>query len=344
MTNASNETSVPLVSVIILNYNGLKFAEQCVRSVLQSDYPNLEVVIVDNASTDGSYELLYRSFGSIPSVRILRNSRNTGFAEGNNVGYNNSKGDVLVFLNIDTRVERRWLSELVRALRAENVGGAQSKIMSLRDPRRVESVGHDIDWLGFVYSRPLHWAFAPIDHVQQLFYPEGASMAYKRAVLEEVCLAEGPFDSEYFFYFEDNDLGWRIRLRGYSIILVLPSVAYHYVAGSGSPAFRYAGTFSFSKNRMMTLTKNYGLRNLVWILPLAVLLEIFRAILLLAREPTRSLAKLTALLWWLRNLHKVWKKRVFVQSYIRKIPDSELMRHMLSPNFARLRRSFDKLY
>jgi cellulose synthase/poly-beta-1,6-N-acetylglucosamine synthase-like glycosyltransferase len=103
---AVDRADLRFVSVIILNCNGLRFAEQCVRSVLDSDYSKFEVVVVDNGSTDGSYEGLSQSFSSAPNLKIVRNYRNLGFAEGNNVGYRNSKGEIVVFLNVDTRVER----------------------------------------------------------------------------------------------------------------------------------------------------------------------------------------------------------------------------------------------
>jgi GT2 family glycosyltransferase len=317
----------PSASIIILNYNGLRFAEQCVRSVLDSDYSNFEVVLVDNGSTDGSYEVLRQLFAAHPRVGIVRNARNLGFAEGNNVGYSRSKGNIVVFLNVDTTVERTWLAELVRVLTAgDRVGGAQSGLTT-----------HAMDWLGLVYMSAYKLLPPDSDQMQEPFYPHGDSMAFKRSVLEEAALEGCPFDRDYFLYFEDNDLGWRVRLRGYSIVSVPSSVVHHYGGGSASYVPGYIRTFSYGKNRFMTLIKNYGLRNLVRFLPLAMLLEFWYTLLTFPRMPRKSLAKLEAILWCLTNFQRIWRKRVQVQSRIRRVPDSEIVRRMLRPNFLALR-------
>lgn len=340
LSEVGREVGVPPVSVVILNYNGLGFAEQCVRSVLDSDYPSLEVVVVHN--TDGSYEVLSQSFGMNLGVSIIRNERNLGFAEGNNVGYRKSKGVIVVFLNVDTRVERKWLSELVRALTSDaKVGGAQSKLVTLRERNRLDSLGFYMDALGFVYLRACE---SSSFSVGEPFYPDGASMAFRRSVLEEAALDGRPFHRDYFLYFEDNDLGWRVRLRGYSIVLVPSSVAYHFKGGSASSITDYVRIFSFAKNRLVTLIKNHSLRNLIRFLPLVVLLEMALAVFLLPEEPAKSMAKLRALLWRLSDLGKIWRKHVFVQSRIRAVPDSEIIRHMIPPNFSTLRQTFVTLH
>jgi GT2 family glycosyltransferase len=320
-----SEVSPPFISVVILNYQSLSFAESCVRSVLDSDYPRFELVIVDNASN--------------PRVRMIRNKRNLGFARGNNLGYKNSKGEIVVFLNIDTVVERTWLGELVRPLISSScVGGTQSKLTSLRERGQIDSLGPCMDHLGFIYARASQGPPSHADKEADLFYPDGSSMAFKRTVLDEVSLAEGPFDSDYFFYFEDNDLGWRVHLRGYRIIFVPSSVVRHYRGGSSSPAMRYLGTFSFARNRLATVVKNYELGNLFRFLPVIVLLEMGRIVLLLPREGTRSVAKLKGLLCFLADLKETWTKRQYVQAFIRAVPDSQVMRYMLRPNFSVLRK------
>jgi hypothetical protein len=95
--SSDSEASAPRVSVVILNYNGLEFAKQCIQSVVESDYQNLEVIVVDNGSTDGSYEIVCQLFNNNTNVEIVRNPRNLGFAEGNNIGYRHSKGAIIVF-------------------------------------------------------------------------------------------------------------------------------------------------------------------------------------------------------------------------------------------------------
>jgi hypothetical protein len=329
------------VSVIILNYNGLRFVEQCVRSVLDSDYPKFDVILVDNGSTDGSYDLIRQSFSNTPNVRIVRNDQNLGFAQGNNVGYRYSTGDIVVFLNVDIVVEPEWLRELVHAIVSDDsVGGVQSKQMSLKNRNRVESVGAYMDRLGFVYPTAW-WSSSPrgVEQRDEPFFPDGGAMAFPRTVLEEVALDGQPFDRDYFFYFEDNDLGWRLRLRKYSILCVPTSIVYHYRGGSASATSSYVRTFSFAKNRLMTLVKNYSLSSIIRYLPLVILLEIPRIVILLHESPARSLAKLQAYWWCLTNFREIWRKHELVQSRIRTVPDSEVVRHMLMTNFFALRRT-----
>jgi hypothetical protein len=333
----------------VLNYNGLVFVEHCVRSVLESDYPAFEVIVVDNGSTDGSYEALCHLFSQVAKVRIVRNDRNLGFALGNNVGYRSSRGEIVAFLNVDTVVERTWLRELVHVLISdERVGAVHSKQMSLKNRGQLESLGAYMDPLGFVYPRAW-WARgqSPIGGGQEdePFYPDGGSMALRRSALEKVAIDGQPFDSDYFLYFEDNDLGWRLRLAGYGIVCVPASVIYHYRGASASAASLHARTFSFAKNRLMTLIKNYDLRNLSRFLPPVVFLEITRIVLLLPKQSTRAQAKLGALFWCLTNLKQIWKKRLYVQSFVRSVPDSEVTRYMVRPNLSVLRRrGFGALY
>jgi GT2 family glycosyltransferase len=323
----------------------LGFAEQCIRSLLNSDYPSFEIVVVDNGSTDGSYEVLSSLFGTIQNVRIVRNIRNLGFAEGNNMGYKNSKGEILLFLNVDTQVERTSLRELVRALASnDRVGGAQSKLVNLKDRNRLDSLGFDMDPLGFVYVHSCGSSALGARRIEEPFYADGASMAFKRSVLSEAALDGLPFDQDYFLYFEDNDLSWRVRLRGYDIVTVPACIVYHYRGGSASSTSKYLRTFSYAKNRLVTLIKNYELGNLLRLLPVVVLLELVRIISLLDREPAKSLAKLRALLWCLTNLRRIWRKRLFVQYRIRTVPDSEVMRHMVPLDFSALKQTYGALY
>jgi hypothetical protein len=318
----------PPVSIIILNYNGLKFASECVRSVLESDYSNFEVILVDNGSVDGSYEVLTQSFGMIPKVRIVRNLANLGFAEGNNVGYRSSKGDIVIFLNIDIEVHRSWLRPLVSSLISnDRVGGAQCKLLRMENRDATDSAGGFLDVLGYVYPK---WS-ETIDKDQQIFYAEGAAMAFKRNVLREVAFDAGPFDKGHFLYYEDVDLCWRARMRGYEIVLVPSSVAYHYRGG----AARHLGhvrTYYFTRSHILTLMKNYDLSNLVLHLSALLTLELAHLMIAFPLHPRRSIAKLAAILWCLRNLRNTWTKRVFVQARVRKVSDTEVMCRMRRPN------------
>ena len=325
----------PLASIIILNYNGIRFIERCLRSILETDYPNFEVILVDNGSTDGSLEIALRLFGKNQIVRIIRNERNLGFAEGNNVGYASSKGQVIVFLNIDTEVERNWLRELMQVLdMGGNIGVAQCKLFSMRDRNKIDSVGYDFDYLGYVYPRSQTRRRDSFDQVEEVLYADGAAMALKRRVLDESCLVGVPFDPDYFCYYEETDLCWRVRLRGYEIMFAPKSVVYHYRGyACRKEKTRPDLVFHYLKNHISTLIKNYNFLNLVRCIPPLITLEVGRALLALKNEPQSALARLRALVWPLKNFGRLWRRRIRVQLSIRKVPDSEILRLMRKPDF-----------
>ncbi|MEM3833375.1 MAG: glycosyltransferase family 2 protein [Thermoprotei archaeon] len=143
----------PLVSVIILNYNGLKYIDKCLKSVLCTDYPNFEVIFVDNASTDESCEYLERRYSFNPRTKIVKNPENYGFAKGNDVGANHASGKYIVFLNVDTKVDPAWLTKLVSTLELDtSIGAAQAKLLRMDDPGRLDTCGHKLTPYGFTYE------------------------------------------------------------------------------------------------------------------------------------------------------------------------------------------------
>jgi GT2 family glycosyltransferase len=317
---------LPMVSVIVLNYNGGMFAQACLKSILATKYPNFELIVVDNASTDGSYELIRELFPR--KVSLLRNSRNVGYAEGNNIGFQHSRGDIIAFLNIDTEVTENWLIELVKALACKEVGVVQSALIKLKDRRSVDSLGWTIDPLGYGYAA---WQNSQGEKSRKPFYAEGSAMAIRRETINEVLINGLPFDSDYFVYFEDLDLSWRLRLRGYNVSLVRSSLVYH-ARGYGLAYDSYPKVYYNSRNRITTLIKNYDLKQLLTLVPLLLAVEIARTFRFLCRNPVGARAKLRGIAWNFRNIRSTWRKRVFVQIYVRKIPDSEILMAMKRPN------------
>jgi len=318
----------------VLNFNGRNFIVQCVRSVLSSRDPNFEIIVVDNASTDGSYEIARKSFAG-KRVRLIRNRRNLGFAAGNNVGFNKSSGKIVIFLNADTRVKPNWLVDVRRALSPDQIGAAQCKLISSRD-FKLDSLGGYLDSLGYVYSLGAWYPLHP-SRFAKPFYAEGAALAVKRSAVREVLLNGEPFDPDCFFFYDDSDLCWRLRLRGFGITVARRSEVYHYRGYSTQRNFPSV-VLESSKNHISTLIKNYGSKNLIHWLPLLIFLELLRGIAY-AREPASALAKFKGIFWCLRNLRPMWRKRTIVQRLIRRVPDSEIVRLLLPPDFTALFRS-----
>ena len=131
--------NAPLVSVVVLNYNGKIYLERCLSSLLNQTYPYVEIILVDNASSDDSVNFVRTRF---PAVKIIENEENLGFAAGNNVGIRIAQGKYIVTLNNDTEAHPEWLEHLVRVAESnETIGMCASKVLSFDDPRIIDSVG-----------------------------------------------------------------------------------------------------------------------------------------------------------------------------------------------------------
>jgi GT2 family glycosyltransferase len=330
------------VSVVILSFNAKKFIKPCVRSVLSSEYPHFEVIVVDNASTDGSFEVLLAEWSKDARVKIIQNRRNIGFAAGNNVGFKASQGEIVVFLNVDTRVDRKWLGKLVATLQGNrSLGAVQSKLLSMKDPRKIDSLGGYLDTLGYVYSWGEWYAVKPGAILREPFYAEGAAMAVKRDAANQALLNDVPFDPDCFFFYDDSDLCWRLRLRGFSVALAKDSIVYHdrgYATGS-LPSY---AVFNSARNRVSTLIKNYGTWSLLKSLPILVSLEFLRGVTYLPANPLNARSKFSALFWCLTHLAQIWRKRIIVQGSIRNVSDTRILDAMLRSNLRVLFRSIGK--
>ena len=318
----------PLVSVIILNYNGRNLLDECLKSVLNANYPNLEIILVDNASTDGSIEIIEERYKNVPFLRIIKNASNFGFAAGNNIGVSYAKGKYIVFLNNDTVVEPNWLTELVSVMENDvKIGAAQSKLLSLTDKKSIDSAGDFIDYYGFSIRRG-GWGEkdeGQYDRIEEIFSARGAALIVRSKVLAEI----GAFDPDFFLGYEDIDLCWRIRLNGYKIVLVPNSRVYH--IGSATATSSFLNVFHTEKNRLYTLLKNMSCKYMVKYNPLILT---FGQIIcdLKFKRPLLLYARIKAILWILKNFKKIWCKRLLIQRSIKKIDHGMVNKYMLKTN------------
>ncbi len=320
----------PSVSIIVVNFNGKKLLKPCLKSLLTTNYPNFEIIVVDNASTDGSVESIKKLFGSCPYVKIVENRENLGHAEGCNIGARVAKGRYLVFLDSDTELKAEdWLWELVKVMESdESIGLAQAKVVLAKDKRRLDYVCTAIDALGT-------WAATyglKEDELKENFEVLAASSGcciVRRDVFNEV----GGFDPDYFIYDDDTDLSLRSRLLGYKILLVPSAVIVH--RGSVLRGINQRTVYHSAKNRMRTMLKNYELRNLWWrFLVLSFLMSMVSFGFLVLKKFDEAKATMKGLLSSVTDFRKIWIKRSLMQSK-RRIRDVELMSKGLIRNDAR---------
>lgn len=244
--------SEPFVSVIIPNWNGAHLLPTCLDSLKRQTYPNFEIIVVDNASTDGSRELIASSY---PGVRVVPLDSNRGFAGGVNAGIRASQAPIIVLLNNDTEAEANWLEELVGALTADpRAGMAASKLRLFDERDKLHSAG---DFYG-VDGVPGNRGVWQVDRGQYddpastppVFGACAGAAAYRRELFERI----GDFDEDLGSYCEDVDLNWRARLAGYGCAYAPRAVVYHRVSatGGGTRASYYVG-----RNFILVLVKDY---------------------------------------------------------------------------------------
>jgi GT2 family glycosyltransferase len=241
----------PLVSVVILNWNGKNFLNSCVKSVLETDYPTdlLEVIVVDNGSTDGSAKSLKKMF---PQVKLVENERNLGFCVGNNMGVKHASGNLLVLLNNDTIVNKNWVNEILKSAKDPKIGIVGCRLY-FPGTRIIQSIGYRMIFIGYWESigagKENSDEFTKVGDVD---FVCGAAMAVKKKVIETI----GLFDPEFYAYAEDLDLCYRARKAGYRVV-TSGAIVYHYGSVSWDH-FPIKKAYLFCRNHLYFILKHYS--------------------------------------------------------------------------------------
>jgi len=257
----------PIVSIIIVNWNGRDHLPDCLDSLAAQSFRDFEVVLVDNGSEDGSVEFVRRQY---PWVKLVPLPKNIGFAGGNNRGLENSYGDYIVTLNNDTRAEPDWLKILVEV--ADNhprAGMVASRICSFSDPDVIDSIGMGIcrDGMSRGWFRNRSWPELRLRDVENILFPSACVALYKRSMLKET----GFFDDDFFAYAEDSDLGLRGRLAGWEAVTATQAVVYHKYSQTGGKLSPFK-VYLVERNHYWVVWKNFPF-NLLVALPFYTILR-----------------------------------------------------------------------
>ncbi len=260
------------IAVILVNYQeyAKKYLQDCYRGLLHQDYRGeLKIMIVDNASTSESFEYLQNN---APQAEIIKNEHNDGFAKGNNDAIKLALAwgyDYIFLLNMDTIIELNAISELVKVLEEDNSRGAvQAKLLLHPETDKINSLGNATHFLGFGYClgyRDLAAKYQDLS-VKNIFYPSGAAVLFRAEALNKV----GLFDERFWMYNEDQDLGWRLWLSGYKIVLAPTALVYHRYEFSRSISKYYY----MDRNRILAILKNYHWLTLLLIIPAGIVMEL----------------------------------------------------------------------
>ncbi len=245
--NNSRQNIWPKVTVIIVNWNGERFLDRCLSALQAQTVAPHEIILVDNASSDASLDIVRR----FPSVRLLAQNENLGFARGNNLAIEAAaaESEWIALLNPDAFVEPHWLEALLSATHDySDFDVFGSKLVNAADPAVLDGAGDAYHISGLVWRMGHGAAVSSFsEQVREVFSPCAAAALYRRSALLEV----GGFDEVFFCYVEDVDLGFRLRLAGYRCLYVPSSVAHH--VGSGTTGGQHSDFAVY-----------HGHRNLVW--------------------------------------------------------------------------------
>ncbi len=269
----------PKVAVVILNWNGRFFLEKFLPSVFNSSYKNIEFVLGDNGSTDDSLTYVQSNY---PTITILKNKENLGFAGGYNEILKQVNADYYVLLNSDVEVTDGWIEPVITLMETrEQLAACQPKILSYHAKDKFEhagAAGGFIDCYGFPFCRGRILDQTEQDKGQykdaiEVFWASGAALFIKASAWEEV----GGFDADFFAHFEEIDLCWRLKRLGYQIGYCPDSTVYH-VGGGTLKTSNPQKTYLNFRNNLLMLQKNLAFSTALWVISIRLWLDLFALI------------------------------------------------------------------
>ena len=313
--NKNTEYSNPLVSIIILNYNAGDLLLDCINSIQKSTYTNYEIILVDNISKDNSHKKCKEQF---PSIKLIENSENFGYCEGNNIGLRIAKGQFIVILNPDTIVDSFWLEELLKAYQTNGEGIYQPKFLATTDHSMLLSTGNMIQIFGFGFSR----SKGDIDKKQyedleKINYASGTCLFTSKYILEKI----GFFDPFLFAFHDDLELCWRGAINKINSFYVPKSIVYHPIEGT---SFKW-NPIKFKlmeRNRKYCLLTLYDRQTFFKMLPPLILVDLAVFFFYLSKGLIKM--KILADIEILKNF-KIINKKYSQNQKIKDVSDKEII-------------------
>ncbi len=323
----------PLVAIVIVGYNSRSFLEDCFSSIFSSDYANLKIIFVDNASTDGSAEFVQSHF---PKVDVIASKENNGFAKGNNIGIKRAfeeKPKFIFLLNPDTVIDKDCLGKLVKQSASSDNTILQPLVLLYEKGKTdlINTTGNHLNYLGISYVSDYRKKSSEAKN-GPIVSASGAAMWWPAEVLHKV----GFFDESFFLYHEDLDLCWRARIAGYDVQLVPDAHIWHkYRFSSNKQKLWYV-----ERNRLLFLLKDFEVKTLVLIAPMFLVNELLTCLFALKGGWLKS--KLGSYGSVIKLLPAVAKERRAIK---RRVSDHQLKKLLSSKiNFAEVKVPLAKQY
>jgi GT2 family glycosyltransferase len=318
----------PLVSIVLITWNGEKLLKQYLYSIANLKYSNLEVIIVDNGSDDDSVAYIKRSY---PGYRVVKSNVNMGTSGGSNIGADYAKGKYIFFTSNDMVYDRYLIDAMILPLERDQKCGAVACKVRYMDEKGaptdiIDSVGGDIDIFGFPNIRGNRQEdTGQYERSLEVFFAFGCSILIRNDVFREV----GGYDSKLFTLADDIDLCWRARLLGYSVYYEPKALLFHRGSATINSIFKRSQTrYMSERHTLRMLIKNYSCTSLLYVLPVYFFLlglefcfYMFTGKVILAKSIIR------ALLWNVKNTKDTLTERKKVQKN-RNVEDSEIIKSM----------------
>ncbi len=321
--------NIPRVCVMVLNYNGQKFLKGCFDSLLACTYDNLELMMVDNKSTENDVEYVSHNY---PQVKIVQTGANAGYSRAYNIAFKHSDAKYFIMLNNDVRVDPHWIEPLVEAAEGDDsIAALQPKILSMIDEGYFEYAGASggfMDKYGYTFLRgrvffTVEKDEGQYDDICDLFWTSGAAMFVRASALN----LSGNLDEDFVHHMEEVDLCWRLNLAGFKLKVIPRSFIYHYEGATIKPQ-SFKKLYWNYRNNIFMMMKNYAAGGLWKYLTVRYILDavnIFSLLFQLKFSQTYAIIK--AHFWILSHLGLILQKRKIVQSR-RRVSDNEIMKNI----------------
>ena len=315
-TTRTSLNTTPTVSIIIPHFNGVDILTDCLTSLNKSNYKEKEIIVVDNGSSDDSCSILSSNF---PSVKLIKSSKNLGYAGGCNLGAKNAKSPLIIFLNNDTTQTEAWIEYLVKRINSDpNIASVQPKILDANIKDHFEyagGAGGFMDKYGFPFTRGRIFDKIEIDEGQYddacpIFWASGTAFITRKKIF----LKLGGFDEKLFSHFEEIDYHWKCHLIGYRVWVEPKSTIYHI----GGRTLNYGTPFKTylnHRNSFITVISNTLFKELFFVLFVRILFQLASILRELFKvRLNHAWAQIKAILWILINLKYVIERRAKIQS------------------------------
>ncbi|MCK9423152.1 MAG: glycosyltransferase family 2 protein [Bacteroidales bacterium] len=310
------------IAVIILNWNGRKYLEKFLPTLLKCSNNEAEIIVADNASTDDSVTFIKTHY---PEIRIILNAENAGFAQGYNLALKLVKADYYILLNSDIEVTGNWIQPVIELMESDPmIAACQPKIRSYDEPKKFEyagAAGGFIDKYGYPFCRGRIFLSIEEDHGQydepcEVFWATGACMFVKADIFHQV----GGFDEDFFAHMEEIDFCWRLKNNGYRIMYCPYSTVFH-IGGGTLPKASWRKTYFNFRNNFFLLYKNLPQERLFSVFAVRLFLDGIAAFKFLFQAGFKDFWAVTrAHMSFYRSLGKTrLKRRTLIQGSMKNV-------------------------